>query len=143
MFSFFGRPAHSTGVNPFRLVILIGLFSSFYLVARADGINATVPLKIGAQEATNHYDQIATVTGRVAEVTIRPTIVFINLDQPYPNSPLTGVIMGTNTTAFADLLPNLKGKDVEITGTIKKYQDKPEIVLTNAEQLKIVEPEEK
>ena len=45
---------------------------------------ATVLLKIGTGEAASHYDQEMIVTGKVAQVTIRPTVTFLNLDKPIP-----------------------------------------------------------
>lgn len=97
---------------------------------------------IGARDADRFYDQTMTVTGKVAQVTIRPKVVFLNLDKAFPNTPFTGVIFSANTNGFKDVT-KLKGKSVEITGKIKNYQDKPEIVLTNASQLKVIEPDRK
>jgi DNA/RNA endonuclease YhcR with UshA esterase domain len=94
--------------------------------------------KISAEEADKHYDENLTVTGKVAQVTIRSKVVFLNLDQAFPNSPFTGVIFSANTNQFGDL-KKLNGKDVEITGKVKKYNDRPEIVLNGTNQLRIVE----
>jgi DNA/RNA endonuclease YhcR with UshA esterase domain len=95
--------------------------------------------KIGTAEAAKHYDESLTITGKVAQVTIRPRVIFLNLDQTFPDAPFTAVIFSGHTNAFGDL-PKLKGRDVELTGTVTNYQGKPEIVLTNAAQLKVVEP---
>jgi len=95
------------------------------------------PLKIGADEATNYFDQDMIVTGKVAQVTVRPGIVFLNMDQPYPDSPFTLVIFPDNAAQFGDL-EALNGRDVEAAGKIKKYHDKPEIVLESTNQLKIL-----
>lgn len=78
-----------------------------------------------------------TVTGKVAQVTIRPSIVFLNMDQPYPNSPFTLVIFSDNASKFGDL-KTLTGKAVEATGKIKKFHNKPEMVLESTNQLKIL-----
>lgn len=94
-------------------------------------------LKIGAYEATNYFDQELTVTGTVAQVSIRPNITFLNLDQPYPNSPFALVIFSAATPPFGDLKA-LNGKSVEATGKIKKFHDKPEMILNSPNQLKVL-----
>ena len=46
--------------------------------------NTSALLKIGTGEADKHYDQEMIVTGRVVQVTIRPKVIFLNLDRPLP-----------------------------------------------------------
>lgn len=126
----------------FWLVLIFGFLISLPVVA--DETNAVAPKKIGTIEADKHYDETLTITGKVAQVTIREKIVFINLDQPHPNSPFTAVIFAAKTNQFGDL-SKLKDKAVEITGKIKNFNDSPEVVLDSTNQLKIVEavsPEE-
>ena len=110
---------------------------AFTLKLSADGTNSPAPLRIGAGEADKYYDQEMIVTGKVAQVTIRPAIVFLNLDEPYPNSPLTLVILPDATNQFSNP-KSLDGKNVEATGKIKNYHDKPEIILETTNQLKVV-----
>ncbi len=97
--------------------------------------NTTVLLKIGTGEADKHYGQEMIVTGRVAQVTIRPKVIFLNLDRPHPNSPFTVVIFPGKYLADVKALD---GKAVEIKGKIKNYDDKPEIVLDNPDQLTVL-----
>ncbi|MGD0207086.1 MAG: hypothetical protein ABSC89_05720 [Verrucomicrobiota bacterium] len=94
-------------------------------------------LKIGAGEADKHYDQEMIVTGKVAQVTIRPTVTFLNLDKPFPNSPFTVVIFHGHSSFFGDANA-LKGKSIEIRGKIKNYNDKPEIALDSTNQLTVL-----
>ncbi len=42
--------------------------------------NTSALLKIGTADATNHYNEVMIVTGKVAQVTIRSTVTFLNLD---------------------------------------------------------------
>src|ERR1017187_8204640 len=93
-------------------------------------------LKIGTADADKYYDQTMIVTGRVAQVTIRPTVTFLNLDKNYPNSPFSVVIFHGKSSFYGDANA-LKGKAVEIKGKIKNYQDKPEIVLDSTNQLTV------
>ena len=88
----------------------------------------SVPLKIGTADAANHYDQEMIVTGKVAQVTIRPTVTFLNLDKPYPDSPFSVVIFHGHSSFYGDANA-LKGKSIEIKGKVTNYHDKPEIAL--------------
>jgi DNA/RNA endonuclease YhcR with UshA esterase domain len=114
----------------FKQVILTGV-ALFALAAQAE------EKKIGAAEAADHFDKKMTVTGTVAQVTIREKLVYINLDKPFPQTPLAGVIFARATNGFGDLNA-LKGKQVEITGKIEEYKERPQIILTSTNQLKVV-----
>ena len=93
--------------------------------------------KIGAAEAQKHYNETLVVTGQVAQVTFRPAVVYLNLDKPFPDSPFAAVVFSAVTNRFGDL-SMFKGKKVEIKGTIKEYRGKPEIVLEETNQLRVV-----
>ena len=110
---------------------------AFALKLSADETNSPAPLKIGASEASKYYDQEMIVTGKVAQVTIRPKVVFLNIDKPFPNSPFTLVIFLDETNKFGDLKA-LDGKNIEAKGKIKKYRDKPEIILNSPKQLNVL-----
>jgi DNA/RNA endonuclease YhcR with UshA esterase domain len=107
-------------------------------LSAADTTTNTVA-KIGAADAAKHFDETLVVTGQVAEVTVLPRITFINLDQPHPNSPFTCVIFPAATNQFPGI-KSLKGKSIEVSGRIKNYHDKPEIVLDTSNQLTVVTP---
>jgi len=119
------------------LVVLATLVVLY--TTRAADTNGTLLTKIGATVADKHYGETMVVTGLVVQVTVRPKVVFFNFEQPFPNSPFTGVVFSSLTNQFTNL-PSLKRKCVEITGKITNYHDKPEIVLSNANQLKIIAP---
>jgi DNA/RNA endonuclease YhcR with UshA esterase domain len=134
-------------MNRIPLVILASLLCCPFIFAQDEGTNAlptnAIPI-IRAKSADIFYNQSATVTGKVAQVTFRPSVVFLNLEEPYPNSPFTAVIFTKDTNQFGDLiLTNLMGKNVGITGFIKQYQNKPEIVVSNSSQLKVLDLEKK
>ena len=95
------------------------------------------PAKIGTAAADKYYDQEMIVTGKVAQVTIRPTVTFLNLDKPYPDSPFTIVIFHGHSSFYGDA-NSLKGRSVEILGKIRKFHDKPEIALDKLDQLTVI-----
>jgi DNA/RNA endonuclease YhcR with UshA esterase domain len=109
---------------------------AFGLTVSSAQTNSPAPQKIGALEATQFYGREMIVTGEVAQVSIRPGIVFLNLDQPYPKSPFSLVIFPSATNQFGDL-ESLKGQSIEARGKIINYHNKPEIVLKKAEQLNV------
>jgi len=124
-------------IKVFSLIVLATL--TVLNPVQADDTNGAVLAKIGATVANKHYGENAIVTGKVVEVSIRPKVVILNFEQPFPDAPFTGVIFNRSTNQFGDL-SSLKGKNVEIKGAIKNYQNKPEMILTNANQLTISAP---
>jgi DNA/RNA endonuclease YhcR with UshA esterase domain len=118
----------------FSLIVLATLTAR--QPVQADDTNSAALIKIDATAASKHYGENVIVTGTVAQVAIRPMVVILYFGQPASNSPFTGVIFSRSTNQFHDL-PSLKGKEVEVSGTIKPYHNKPEIILTNASQLTV------
>jgi hypothetical protein len=100
--------------------------------------NPPGPLKIGAADATNYYGKEMIVTGRVAQVTIRPAVTFLNLDKAYPNSPFAVVIFHGQSSFFGDVNA-LKGKQIEVRGKIIKYKGGSEIALDTTNQLAVLD----
>jgi DNA/RNA endonuclease YhcR with UshA esterase domain len=121
-----------------KTIFLMAAMFGFAFGLFAQGTNNLVPLKISAADATNYYDREMTVTGKVAQVTIRPTVTFLNLDEKFPISPLAVVIIHGHSSYYGDANA-LKGKSIEIRGVIKKYKDKPEIVLDSTNQLTVLD----
>jgi hypothetical protein len=119
----------------FRGLMMVGAWT--LACAASVSAQSNVPPRIPAAAATNYLNQEVIVTDRVAQVTIRPTIVFLNLNQRYPDSPLTCVIKGNDTNSFSDL-KSYQDKEVEVSGRIIDFQGKPEIVLTTTNQIKIL-----
>jgi hypothetical protein len=129
------------GANMRKRIFSLIVLATFIVphLAQAGDTNGIVPAKIAATAADKHCGENGIVTGKVVQVTIRPRAVFLNFEKPYPDSPFTGVIFSRSTNQFGDL-SSLSNKSVEISGMIVNYQDKPEIVLTNARQLTMSVP---
>jgi len=97
-------------------------------------VGITVPAS--SVKVNGHVGEMATVEGVVSEVHVAATsgVTFIDLGGRYPDNSFTGVIWPEN----ADTFPNvgaLYGKTVKITGLLKLYRGKQEIILTEADQL--------
>ena len=121
-------------VSAFGLSLLIASSQD----AKVEGAQTSPPRKISAGEAEKHYQETVVVTGKVAQVSIRPKLVYINLDKKFPESPMTCVIFARATNEFGNLKA-LEGKDVEIKGKIEEYRDKAQIILNSSNQLKVIE----
>lgn len=102
----------------------------------AAGAKPAGPLKIGTADADQFYDQTMIVTGKVVQVTIRPTVTFLNMDKAYPDSPFTVVIFHGHSSFYGNANA-LRGKSIEIKGKITKYREKPEIALDSTNQLTV------
>jgi DNA/RNA endonuclease YhcR with UshA esterase domain len=89
---------------------------------------------IAAQDAAAHIGQSITVEGIVSDVHVADRVTFVDLGGRYPNEDLTGVIFSENYGAFPDVT-KLQGDTVDITGTVRLYDGRPEIILTSADQI--------
>jgi hypothetical protein len=122
---------------PFFVLLALGASAADTNAPASSKTNVAAPFKIGTADAAKYYDQEMIVTGRVAQVTIRPAVTFLNLDEPYPDSPFTIVIFHGHSSFYGDANA-LRGKAIEIRGKIKNYHDKPEIALDNTNQLTVI-----
>jgi DNA/RNA endonuclease YhcR with UshA esterase domain len=87
-------------------------------------------------EAKGHVGQTVTVEGTVDNVhTTAAGNTYIDIGGKYPNNTFAAVIFSKDASKFTDVNA-LKGKTVDITGPVKLYKEKPEIILKSADQLK-------
>lgn len=134
---------YSTSMMKRFFVSLALLFSLGMASAQEAKTNrSNMVVSVSAAEAKEHVGDQAAVKGTVAEVSKTEKIVRLNFDKPYPKQTFTAVIFSDKTNLFSDV-EKLKGKSVEVRGKIVAYRDRPQIVLTTTNQLKIVEAQEK
>ena len=93
---------------------------------------------IRPDEAPRHLGQVVTVEGVVSDVhhAASGRTTFIDIGGRYPNNPFTAVIFSDGASKFPDV-DTLNGKTVDVTGMIKNYKDRPEIILNDANQVKV------
>jgi endonuclease/exonuclease/phosphatase family metal-dependent hydrolase len=90
------------------------------------------------KDAANAVGQTVYVSGKIVNVGKTNRIAFLNFEDKRPPA-FTAVIFSDNWPKFSgDLRELYNGKIVEIRGLITKYQDRPQIVVTRPEQIKIV-----
>ena len=94
---------------------------------------------ISPEDAVRHIGETATVCGVVASAKFaagsRSQPTFLDLDKPYPNAPFTAVIFGSDRPKFGTPETSLRGKRICVTGQIRDYRGKPEIILNEPSQL--------
>jgi len=117
------------------LIISLALFS-FSMFGQEARTNAAV--KIRANQAKEHIGADAVVTGKIAEVNKAPRLIRLNFDKPFPAEPFTAVIFAANTNLFPDI-DKLKNQTVEVSGKITAYRERPQIVLTSTNQLRVLD----
>jgi DNA/RNA endonuclease YhcR with UshA esterase domain len=114
-----------------RLLIAATAFAGGVAAAQADPLTP--------EEAAKHVGQDATVCGVVAgakyAAQVRGGLTFIDFGKPYPNSTFTAMIFGSDRAKFGTPEKTLPGKQVCVTGKIRIYEGKPEIILSEPKQL--------
>jgi len=97
--------------------------------------------RIDYTEAPNHVGEYVCVVGKVDHVSRPKETTFLNFCPDYKTCPFGAVIFRADEYKF----PNpeqYEGKTVEITGLIKSYQGRPEIILKEPGQIKILSYEQ-
>jgi micrococcal nuclease len=93
---------------------------------------------ISWRDATKHYGEYATVEGTVAAARNTGKACFLNFHPDYKRH-FTAVIFASDFSHFPKNPETFyKGKTVRVTGVIKEYKGKPEIVLEDPSQIEIV-----
>jgi DNA/RNA endonuclease YhcR with UshA esterase domain len=90
-------------------------------------------------DARSHIGESATVCGIVASTKFaansRSQPTFLDFDKPYPNAVFTAVIFGSDRQKFGTPEMSLRGKRVCVTGQIRDYPGRPEIIVNDPSQL--------
>lgn len=103
---------------------------------------AKTPAHYTDAEAAQHAGEEATVTGKVVSVTKSAKgTVYLNFGERFPKNTFSGVVYARDVETVGDLKP-FEGQVVAITGPIAlaPTDQKPQIVIKNAEQIKLAEP---
>jgi endonuclease YncB( thermonuclease family) len=94
-------------------------------------------LVIGACDAYKYTGKNATVEGLVVAVKKTTKAAFLNFERPYPDQCFTAVIFASKFSLFPDVY-GYKDKRVRVSGIIKEYGGKPEIILESQSQIEVV-----
>jgi DNA/RNA endonuclease YhcR with UshA esterase domain len=110
----------------------ITLFLGLFLIAASAKAETIQP-----GDAAKYVGKSVTVEGPVSEVhhTASGKAIFVDMGGRYPNNVFTGVLFSDDTSKFTDI-DTLAGKIIDMTGVIKLYQGRPEIILNDPAQIK-------
>ncbi|MDB5115090.1 MAG: hypothetical protein JWQ79_582 [Mucilaginibacter sp.] len=114
------------------------LFTSLFIaIATANVFSQTT---ITAKEAAKHINEKVVVCDQVygGKFLSGSNITLIDVGGSHPDELLTLIIKGDDRKKFkTEPEEALKGKKVCITGQLIDYKGKPEIVITDPEQIKV------
>ena len=86
------------------------------------------------KEAINHIGERAIVKGMVVKVfTAKSGVTFLDFCEEFSNCPFSAVIFASDLKKFDDVQKLLR--EVKITGLIKSYNGKAEIILNSPTQI--------
>lgn len=116
-----------------NLIALILLFAGVNAFAQTDTLTA--------EQASKMVDKEVIVKGNVAGSRLferdgKKTFL-INLDKRYPQTPLT-IVLYTEAYDKLALKEEIDGKNVVVKGTVSLFNDKPQIVVSDVNNLKIL-----
>jgi hypothetical protein len=106
--------------------------------ASAAPANWPVPKAIAPGDASSHIGQTVVVKGTVDGVytSSRSGVTFVDMGGRYPDNAFKGVVFREDAAKFPNI-ESLMGKVIEITGRVRLYKGKPEIILRAASQLEV------
>ncbi|MGH2574756.1 MAG: OB-fold protein [Ignavibacteria bacterium] len=97
----------------------------------------TEKILISPLEANEYLGKYVTVKGFVADVHKTEKVAYLNFVEKFPNNPFTAVIFASRFEDFGDVFKYLN-TDVEVTGRVSIYRNRPQIILDNESQIKII-----
>ncbi len=89
------------------------------------------------QHAGQHTGENTCISGRVLRVfTSRSGNTFLDFCKDYRQCPFTSVIFASDRSQFGNVA-SLEGRKVQITGEIRSYNGRAEIVIREPRQIRI------
>lgn len=89
---------------------------------------------ISPEEAKNHIGETVTVSGHVDEFHAAARASFLDMGGRYPHETFSAVSFPKSGISL-DELSHFEGKTISVTGKIKLYHGRPEIILTSLGQI--------
>jgi DNA/RNA endonuclease YhcR with UshA esterase domain len=114
-----------------KIILLLILFTGVIWVKAQ-----TIP----ADSLSSYIGKTVTVCDQVADthVTKESKVTYLNIGKAYPDQSFTVVIFAADAANFP-YTPSvyLKGKSICVTGVAKLYKERPEIIVQQADQIKV------
>ena len=93
---------------------------------------------VSPDSAKYHEGNLITVCGEITSGKISESEnVYLNFGAPYPDNSFTAVIFAKDSINFKEIRPKdyLRKKNICVTGIIKMYKEKPEIIIKSPDQI--------
>lgn len=116
-----------------RFILILGIV----IVGTAVAATSAKAETIAPSDTSKYVGKSVTVEGTASEIhhAASGRVTFIDMGGRYPNNTFAGVIFSDDASKFPDV-DSLDGKTVDITGTVKLYQGRTEIILNDPAQIK-------
>lgn len=112
--------------------------SCVYVIVLCFAVSALAGDIVNWKDADKYYGQNKTVEGTIVMTKCTPKVCFLNFHPDY-KTYFTAVIFASDFSNFpANPDMYYRNKKVRVTGLIKEYQGKPEIILNSPSQIEIV-----
>ena len=96
--------------------------------------------KVSIDSVSQHIGEKVTVCSEVYGVKSTDKVTFINVGAKYPHAPLTIVIFAKDRAGFTFTPEKLYNKQaICVTGGLKEYKGKTEIVVTRQEDIQLLD----
>ena len=104
--------------------------SSLFVAASSLFASDCIPI----QDAGKHIGETKCVAGKVLHVKMAPRVHFLRFCDEQIACPFTVVVFSHNLKDVGDVR-RLEGRSIEISGAIKLYDGKPEMILSRISQI--------
>jgi DNA/RNA endonuclease YhcR with UshA esterase domain len=113
----------------------------FTLILAFFTVKVSAQTILTAKDAAKHINETVTITGKIysGKLIASNNMTLLDVDGFNPNQALTIMIDGANRGKFKGKPEeDYKGREVTVKGKIIDFKGKPEIVVTDPEQIKVV-----
>jgi DNA/RNA endonuclease YhcR with UshA esterase domain len=117
-----------------KLLFVLAAFVALTAPAQQGKLEPRTP----ATEAVKKVGQTAVVKGKVTQVTKRENLLYLNFEGRFPNHVFSAVIFAKDFATFSQA-EKAEGKTVEVDGKIEEYKGKPQIILRQKSQLRVLD----
>src|SRR4030042_3871720 len=128
--------------NQVRIIVIVAavLIAASFLLAKTDPPSQQSFKRIDYTEAKKHIGEYACVSGRIDHIsTSKKGSIFLDFCPDYETCSFSAVILKKDVRKFPDP-KQYKGKTLEVTGLIKSYKGRPEIILKVPDKTQITPP---
>ena len=110
---------------------------AFTLLLLATATPALAQATIAPAAAKDHVGEVVIIEGAVSEVHhASGRATFIDMGGRYPNNVFTAVIFESDAGKFPNV-DALNGKTIHVSGSIRLYRGRPEVILNDPGQIKV------